>query len=1132
MLLAGMASVQAVTLSDDFEDGDDSGWSRQSGAWAIETENNNKYYSVAAVSWDSEATSYLHGTVTRGNTIVEVDFSSIDTPGYSKNAFIVFDYHNDGDFKYAGARVGAGVWVIGYCNSSGCVDVATFDPSQNDDIEPGSWYRMKVQISCNTVKLYVGESPDVTVQFEFDSIDSGYIGLSTTGGNTHFDNFSLQYDALDFYVDAVNGNDGGDGSLLSPWQTISKVSGTTFMQGDNIHFRCGDTWHEQLNVPSSGTELNPITFTSYGTDENPCDESNKPIIDAAQEITGWQLHSGNIYVADVSGAVKQLFVDGQYMKLAEYRSDTNGGYFIIDEDSGNMSLKDSDLIIPYNQTIAGAGIHVRTVNWRIEDRIVTGYNSNVLSWDTATEFPIKKDYGYYLDNKLWMLNSAGEWYYDGTNGRLYVWPADGSDPNTHNIEASVYDYGVIINGKNNVVIDGLQIKNAALDGIAVWNSTGYLVSNANISDSGRTGIYTYKSPSGVIQYCDVDRSVNQGIWLHLSDNGKILGTRIENTGTAGSPKNSLAAITAYDSANTKITGNNILKSGYHGITVKQGSEVRNNVIEESCLVLNDCSGIYTAAKGSDITSATQIIGNIILDSIGNIDGTPPYNHLSAKGIYLDNNADTAVVEDNTIVNASYGGIALHGARNMSIADNTLYGNANCQIVLYTCIQDMCDLYGMGNNIITDNIFFPLDSNDHVRLQGDYGNVYLGNFDLNTYSIIYSDYIVNEQIKEYPSDPYYYTTRYTLDEWQQQKSMETGASLFYPFDISSDHVLSIDPDNLIANSTFDNPPSYEEWWFSSTGPGASKVHEPNCNITGGCLKFTSDSDAVSNLLYSNEFDLVKGRTYMLEFKAKASEGQPIDDVKFLVRKAEGYWESVGLEKTVDVQTTWRNYRYIFTATQTLSNARVYFYVPPGAVTLFIDEVVVSEVTTESSNDFSDILINKTSAPQSFMCSYDESRCSQYIELDGSSVDWSERVAPFSSKIIVWTGYPYIDTDHDGVLDVEDNCPNQENPFQTDADDDGFGAACDCNDSDASINPGASDSTCDGIDENCSGTADEGYVPTQTTCGVGACESTGQLICVSGQLQDTCIPGTPQTEICNWIDDDCDGYTDEGLNYVCP
>ena len=61
----------------------------------------------------------------------------------------------------------------------------------------------------------------------------------------------------------------------------------------------------------------------------------------------------------------------------------------------------------------------------------------------------------------------------------------------------------------------------------------------------------------------------------------------------------------------------------------------------------------------------------------------------------------------------------------------------------------------------------------------------------------------------------------------------------------------------------------------------------------------------------------------------------------------------------------------------------------------------------------------------------------------------------------------DSDGDGICDTLDNCPNISNPTQTDGDQDGFGAACDCNDLDASINPLETDLAGSGVDANCDG-----------------------------------------------------------------
>jgi len=73
-------------------------------------------------------------------------------------------------------------------------------------------------------------------------------------------------------------------------------------------------------------------------------------------------------------------------------------------------------------------------------------------------------------------------------------------------------------------------------------------------------------------------------------------------------------------------------------------------------------------------------------------------------------------------------------------------------------------------------------------------------------------------------------------------------------------------------------------------------------------------------------------------------------------------------------------------------------------------------------------------------------------------------------------------------------------------------------------------CDGIDNNCDGTADNGIEPVATTCGVGACASTGTASCEGGQLVDSCQAGSPVAEICDGIDNNCDGTADNGIEPV--
>jgi hypothetical protein len=88
--------------------------------------------------------------------------------------------------------------------------------------------------------------------------------------------------------------------------------------------------------------------------------------------------------------------------------------------------------------------------------------------------------------------------------------------------------------------------------------------------------------------------------------------------------------------------------------------------------------------------------------------------------------------------------------------------------------------------------------------------------------------------------------------------------------------------------------------------------------------------------------------------------------------------------------------------------------------------------------------------------------------------------------------------------------------------------DCNDASAAIHPDAQE-LCNGIDDDCDGMADEPFNAAGsklgTECGTGACR--GIWVCASNQTSVVCnSTNKPGNEICgNGIDDDCDGVVDE-------
>jgi hypothetical protein len=72
------------------------------------------------------------------------------------------------------------------------------------------------------------------------------------------------------------------------------------------------------------------------------------------------------------------------------------------------------------------------------------------------------------------------------------------------------------------------------------------------------------------------------------------------------------------------------------------------------------------------------------------------------------------------------------------------------------------------------------------------------------------------------------------------------------------------------------------------------------------------------------------------------------------------------------------------------------------------------------------------------------------------------------------------------------------------------------------------TCNGVDDDCDDRIDDTANAGQPcTVGQGACQSVGTMQCSGPNLACVAPPGPqPQAEVCNGIDDDCNGHIDDG------
>ena len=76
----------------------------------------------------------------------------------------------------------------------------------------------------------------------------------------------------------------------------------------------------------------------------------------------------------------------------------------------------------------------------------------------------------------------------------------------------------------------------------------------------------------------------------------------------------------------------------------------------------------------------------------------------------------------------------------------------------------------------------------------------------------------------------------------------------------------------------------------------------------------------------------------------------------------------------------------------------------------------------------------------------------------------------------------------------------------------------------------DESCDGADNDCDGRTDERLTRDACSVGQGACRRTGREACIGASYECDVLPGSPTNEVCDGVDNDCDGELDERSNGV--
>ena len=226
-----------------------------------------------------------------------------------------------------------------------------------------------------------------------------------------------------YYVSNAGSNDNNGLTKDTPLKTLTAAAGKV-SPGDVILLRRGDVFRESVEITKKNIEVN-----AYGPSDGAL-----PVISGAVPLTGFQPFRGNIYVAEIDAEIGYLFVDKELMTIARY---PNEGWLRtkywedtkVPRGATEERLSQPNTMVqceklseyPNNRDDfwIGANIRWRHHSWWFETREVVDYKSSGKLFLSDRSFSIKgphegmeKGWGFYLDDKLELLDTAGEWFFD------------------------------------------------------------------------------------------------------------------------------------------------------------------------------------------------------------------------------------------------------------------------------------------------------------------------------------------------------------------------------------------------------------------------------------------------------------------------------------------------------------------------------------------------------------------------------------------------------------------------------------------------------------------------------------------------------------------------------------------------
>ena len=542
--------------------------------------------------------------------------------------------------------------------------------------------------------------------------------------------------ATDYYMSNA-GNDGHAGtSEDQAWGTLARLNKALFSlrPGDRVLFERGSRFRGTLQIQNiMGDESNPITFTAYGSGED-------PVIDGSREVTGW-IRDGNTWKSQCQDCpldIYTLYINDESQPLGRYPNDTNlkssGG-------NGKNAIHDADLAFEDNFW-KGAQAVISTQTWVCDAVRVLSQTGPTITLAEGTSYDISGEKDYFFQNHYHALDREGEWAFHASDKEIYVY----SEKDISSSLVSIGSSNECINIRNgrHILIENLSLRRSRLSGLKVEYSRSIHFRHNTLDNHARMAVHIDHSDHVMVDSNTITNTLNVGIGCWDSNHCRFTNNRVENTATiAGRGQNGTAqysGIIVSRGADNVIEYNDVVETGYNAITFYSQSNIliKHNFVDGYCRVITDGGGIYTWHSKSP---GNRIIGNIVLNSSDDL------------GIYIDDESENIEISGNTVA-FNGAGIYIHNSRYIKVLDNLCFNNHGSQLLMARHGNTLLDHIEFRKNHV-----FTMGKRKQYSMRARFVNGENFVFENNIFADPFKQRLINSESSVWNSKVY------TIPEWQ-------------------------------------------------------------------------------------------------------------------------------------------------------------------------------------------------------------------------------------------------------------------------------------------------------------------------------------------------------------------------------